>query len=85
MRAGDQLKLMPCMRVETENRYLEAGTGFVSVFMIVAWNALLNYRKGESQTAKKVLSFDSRMRATLFIFLLLADTKRVKVTATSKD
>ena len=36
MKAGDQLKFMPCMRVETENRYLEAGTGFVSVFMIVA-------------------------------------------------
>ena len=36
MRAGDQLKLMPRMRVKTENRYLEAGTEFVSFFMIVA-------------------------------------------------
>ena len=79
------LNLCHACGVETENRYLEAGAEFVSFFMIVALNALLNYRKGESQTAKKVLSFDSRMRATLFIFLLLADTKRVKVTATSKD
>ena len=59
--------------VETENRYLEAGMEFVSFFMFIAWNALLNnftFGKGESQTANHFLSFDSLMSATLFICLL---------------
>ena len=59
--------------VETENRYLEAGMEFVSFFMFIAWNALLNnftFGKGESQTANQFLSFDSLMSATLFTYLL---------------
>ena len=71
MRAGYQLKVMPCMRGRKKKRYLEAGTEFASFIMIVAKNALLNYRKGELQTAKKVLSFDLRMRATLFLLYSL--------------
>ena len=46
---------------------------FVSFFMFMAWNALvtnLTFGKGESQTAKHFLSFDSLMSTTLFIHLL---------------
>ena len=67
--------------VETENRYLEAGMEFVSFFMFIAWNALLNnftFGKGESQTANHFLSFDSLMERK-------KKRKRVKVTTISKD
>ena len=62
--------------VETENRYFEAGMKFVSLFMFIAWNALLtNLTFGKGGSLRFTYEYNLIYISPLFLLLIQKELK----------